>query len=79
MNVKIKYFGAVADKTRVSEELIQFDKEMLTLSDVRSFCENKYQDIQQLKFNLSINMNLKDEGEIVDGDEIAFLPPFAGG
>lgn len=77
--VNIKYFGVIAEKTNLESEKISFDFNQL--SKIVESIKNKY-DLHQLSFQISLNLNLvNSEDSIIvnDGDEIAFLPPFAGG
>ena len=77
--VNIKYFGVIAEKTNLESEKTSFDSNQL--SKIIKSIKNKY-DLHQLSFQISLNLNLvNSEDSIIvhDGDEIAFLPPFAGG
>ena len=77
--VNIRYFGAIAEKTNLESEKTSFDYNQL--SKIVESIKNKY-DLHQLSFQISLNLNLvNSEDSIIvnDGDEIAFLPPFAGG
>jgi|TARA_B100002019_G_scaffold47831_1_gene40476 molybdopterin synthase sulfur carrier subunit len=77
--VNIKYFGVIAEKTNLEIEKTSFDFNQL--SKIVESIKNKY-DLHQLSFQISLNLNLvNSEDSIIvnDGDEIAFLPPFAGG
>ena len=77
--VNIKYFGVIAEKTNLESEKTSFDYNQL--SKIVESIKNKY-DLHQLSFQISLNINLvNSEDSIIvnDGDEIAFLPPFAGG
>ena len=77
--VNIKYFGVIAEKTNLESEKTPFDFNQL--SKIVKSIKDKY-DLHQLSFQISLNLNLvNSEDSIIvhDGDEIAFLPPFAGG
>ena len=77
--VNIKYFSVIAEKTNLESEKTSFDYNQL--SKIVESIKNKY-DLHQLSFQISLNLNLvNSEDSIIvnDGDEIAFLPPFAGG
>ena len=77
--VNIKNFGVIAEKTNLESEKTSFDYNQL--SKIVESIKNKY-DLHQLSFQISLNLNLvNSEDSIIvnDGDEIAFLPPFAGG
>jgi len=79
ISVNIKYFGIIAEKTNLESEKTSFDFNQL--SKIVKSIKDKY-DLHQLSFQISLNLNLvNSEDSIIvnDGDEIAFLPPFAGG
>lgn len=79
MELKIKYFGAVAEEAGLAEEALNFDKESTDVAELKTFCENKYHGMSTLSFQISVNKKLVVSGDVKDGDEVAFLPPFAGG
>ena len=78
MNVSVKYFGAIAEVTGTTEETLDLGEIGNQVKKLKDFCESKYE-IENLSYQLSVNKKLTEEGELKDGDEIAFLPPFAGG
>ena len=75
----IKYFGAIAEITQCTEEHLDVTNEKL--SDILRHLFNKYE-LQQLPIHIALNSNLvsiEAENIIENTDEIALLPPFAGG
>jgi molybdopterin converting factor subunit 1 len=79
MEVTIKYFGAIAEQTGVQEEQLNLAEVGTNLNDLREHCLKKYSGISELSFQLAVNQELEKATELKDGDEVAFLPPFAGG
>lgn len=79
MAITIKYFGAIAEATGVTEEKVTLEEAGDSVEQLRSFCLNKYGAVSDLSFQLAVNQNLTTSGSLNDGDEVAFLPPFAGG
>jgi molybdopterin converting factor subunit 1 len=79
MKVKVKYFGAIAEKTGRNEEVLDLAVIGSQVQDVKSFCLNKYHLTNDESLQMAVNQELNKEGELTDGDEVAFLPPFAGG
>lgn len=78
MKVNIKYFGAIAEKTGRYDELIDVS-EPIDSSSISEVLKAKY-GLHDLTYRLSVNRKLVDERiEIKENDEIALLPPFAGG
>lgn len=78
MKVNIKYFGMIA-------ELVGKDEEVLDISEGSSVSDLKNRQVEKYKISdpealqLAVNQNLNPEIELNEGDEVAFLPPFAGG
>jgi molybdopterin converting factor subunit 1 len=79
MKVTVKYFGAIAEQTGRNEEMLDLGVIGSQVQDVKSFCLKKYSLADEESLQLAVNQELNKEGELSDGDEVAFLPPFAGG
>ena len=78
MEVRIKYFGAVEEKVGLNEELLPLTNQMNKVSELKSFLEEKYH-LSDLSYQIAVNKKLVVDAKLVEGDEVAFLPPFAGG
>lgn len=77
--IAVKYFGAIADKTKSSEEEFSFSG--MPLRDLLSALEQKYQ-LGQFSFSVAINQKIvQDTADYMlkSNDTVALLPPFAGG
>jgi len=73
----IKYFGAIADITQKKEEQFQT---VDSLYELQSEIESQYPEIKTIRYSLALNQSIvKEDAELNDNDEIALLPPFAGG
>ena len=80
MKYTLKYFGLIKDITKLDVEIIELDDLKLTLNDVKGTIENKYPDLRQTLYSFAINQRLvTDNMALQANDEIALLPPFAGG
>lgn len=79
MSITIKYFGAIAEQTGVTEETLDFHTIGSEVSQLKVYCIEKYGLIDDDTFQVAVNQELNKVGPIQDGDEIALLPPFAGG
>ncbi len=79
MKVNVKYFGAIAEQTGTSEETLDLESIGSAVMDLRAYCIKKYNLEDDESLQLAINQELNKDGELHDGDEVAFLPPFAGG
>jgi len=78
MPITIKYFGAIEEVTGVTEESVSLDQ-FDSLEGLKAHALSKYAAIGDLSFQLAVNQILTDSSPLKDGDEVAFLPPFAGG
>lgn len=78
MKVTIKYFGMIAESAGKMEEVLNlpedFSAENLKDQQVEKY---KFKDPEAVQ--LAVNQQLNQDIKLKEGDEIAFLPPFAGG
>lgn len=77
--ITIKYFGMLAEQAQCSQEQLEYTE--LTLSQLVHNIKEKYKFNQQ-QFHVALNQRLVQETEdkpLQLHDEIALLPPFAGG
>ena len=80
MEIKLKYFGLVADHTKKKEEVIFFDGNSVTLLEVQTKLHEIYPELTTTVYSFAINQKLIQGITLVNNlDEIALLPPFAGG
>lgn len=77
--ITIKYFGAIAERTRSQSEEFSFSD--MPLCHLLSELEQKYQ-LNELAFCVAINQKILQDTanyQLKENDIIALLPPFAGG
>lgn len=79
MGVTIKYFGVIAEAAGATTETVDLTETGSSVDELRSYCLKKYGAIGDLSFQIAVNQNLNSSEALKDGDEVAFLPPFAGG
>ncbi len=77
MNLKIKYFGQIAEVTKQHEELIPFSGQLV--SELLDVLYQKYSTLKTKDFQIAQNQELVSLETEISGSEIALLPPFAGG
>ncbi|HAW51949.1 MAG TPA: MoaD/ThiS family protein [Flavobacteriales bacterium] len=79
MNIRIRYFGQVAELTGTNEEIKNLDIGC-DLNDIESEIRSKYE-LDNTYYRIALNQNITDNKETMlnDNDEVAFMPPFAGG
>jgi molybdopterin synthase sulfur carrier subunit len=77
--ITVKYFGAIAEKTKSQGEEFSFSNMLLT--DLLLALEQKYE-LGELTFSVAINQKIVQntaDYSLKSNDVIALLPPFAGG
>lgn len=79
MTVNTYYFGMISDKLKCSSEEHTFERSDQEIN-LRDYFESKYPLLKKLSYKIAVNQELTDvlssEATI---NEIALLPPFAGG
>ncbi|AVR46829.1 MoaD/ThiS family protein [Christiangramia fulva] len=78
MKVKVKYFGMIAEAAGKSEEVLELENK-LSVSELKKRQIVNYKIPDPDAVQIAVNHDLKTEVELKEGDEVAFLPPFAGG
>lgn len=77
MNIKVKLFGSLLDKTGKSELTVNGCTDTDSL---KKTILNEYPQLKECVFLISVNKCLiKGNHKLESGNEIALLPPFAGG
>ena len=77
--IEVKYFGAVAEKTRCSFENVSSSE--VSLKKLLQDLEEKYQ-FESLSFSVAVNQKIVSKTtdySLKTSDIVALLPPFAGG
>jgi len=77
--IEIKYFGAVAEKTKCTFESVSSSE--VSLQKLLQDLEVKYQ-FDSLSFSVAVNQKIVSknaEYTLKKSDVVALLPPFAGG
>jgi molybdopterin synthase sulfur carrier subunit len=79
MKIKVKYFGLLAEAVNKSTEELELDANS-TVLELQTLVKERYPKLQNKNFKVAVNQALV-EGDVVlsEQDEIALLPPFAGG
>ena len=78
MKVTVKYFGLVAEAAEKSEEVMELQGQP-TAWELKTQCLNGLSIVDKDSIQIAVNQNLDDKTTLKDGDEVALLPPFAGG
>jgi molybdopterin synthase sulfur carrier subunit len=78
--IEIKYFGAVAEKTKCEFEKLSFSEEV-SLQKLLQDLNEKYE-FESLSFSVAVNQKIVSKAinyTLQTSDIVALLPPFAGG
>lgn len=77
MNIHIKFFGSLAELIGKSKLVVNDCTDILSVKE-KMICE--YPQLKDCVFLIAVNKKLvKDNHPLEEGNEVAFLPPFAGG
>lgn len=77
MLITIKYFGQIAEVTQKEEESFEFSGALI--SELIEQLYEKYAPLKNKDFKVAQNQELVTLETEISGNEIALLPPFAGG
>jgi molybdopterin converting factor small subunit len=77
MEVKVLFFGVLAE---VSGTNFKYYHNVRSISDLTLKIQDDFPEIVHYNFRISYNNEITDKDALLkSGDEVAFLPPFAGG
>lgn len=77
MDISVLFFGVTAEITGTHRKHYRNVQE---LSDLKKRVEDDFPEIVHHTFRIAVNGEIvNEEPELKEGDEIAYLPPFAGG
>jgi len=79
--IKILYFGMFEEKTGTSNETWEIPENGISVSDFENELLKKYPGFAQMSYTIAVNkqINTNKATSLSENDEIAILPPFAGG
>ncbi len=77
MEVRVLFFGVLAE---VAGTQIKSYRDVKSMSDLKLRIQDDFPEVTHYSYRISLNNTLIDNDHLLsDGDEIAFMPPFAGG
>jgi len=77
MEVKVLFFGVLAEITGTS---LKHYAEVKTIGDLKLRIYDDYPEVIHYNFRISLNNEIiNNDPDLTNGDEIALMPPFAGG
>lgn len=77
MQVKVLFFGVLSEVTGTNWKHY---REVSSISDLKFRIQDEFPEVVNYNFRISLNNEIIDNDTILkDGDEVALMPPFAGG
>lgn len=77
MEVKVLFFGVLAE---VTGSAIKHYSEVGLISDLKHMIADDFPEVVHYNFRIALNNQIiEGEEKLKAGDEVAYLPPFAGG
>lgn len=78
MILKLKYFGMIAEAIGKDNE--ELDVSALTVGELQTLLIKQYNKLEDKNFKIAVNQKMVEEKfNLNNNDEVALLPPFAGG
>lgn len=77
MEIQVLLFGILAEKAGETTIIIQG---ITDIESLKTYMFDRFPEFEDLTFQVSVNKDLiRENASLKDGDEVALLPPFAGG
>jgi molybdopterin synthase sulfur carrier subunit len=77
MEVKVLFFGVLAEVTCTN--CIHY-REVKSIGDLKHRIQDDFPEVVHYNFRISLNNEIiNNDPKLKDGDEVALMPPFAGG
>lgn len=77
MEIKVLFFGVLAEVTGV---IMKHYREIASFDDLKKRLSDDFPELIHYTYRVAVNSQLSDSDmELNDGDEVALMPPFAGG
>lgn len=80
MTLSIKYFGMIAETIGKQEEKVEIFSQQISVALLVELLLKKYPNLNLKSFKIAVNQSVAENAALInENDEIALLPPFAGG
>jgi molybdopterin synthase sulfur carrier subunit len=77
MEISVLFFGVLAEVTGTRNK---YYRDIKSFDDLGHRIEDDFPEIVHYNFRIAVNSEITNENPLLsDGDEVACLPPFAGG
>jgi len=78
MILKLKYFGMIAEA--IGKDGEELDISASTVRELQMLLIKQYNKLENKNFKIAVNQKMVEESfNLNNNDEVALLPPFAGG
>jgi molybdopterin converting factor small subunit len=75
--IKVLFFGALSEISGREQQTIELSG---NLGDLLNIINSENPELGNTRFSIAVNQEISPvDKELSDGDEVALLPPFAGG
>ena len=76
--MNVKYFGMIAEWVGTNQNEIKLSG--TSVNDLKKQLESQYEKLNGISYHVAVDQNIGTEDqELTENNEIALLPPFAGG
>ena len=80
MKINVLYFGKIAALTQLKSEVVEMQGDVCTVKELQIKLGANYVELKNSTFRVAVNRALRNDKDLIsDQDEVAFLPPYAGG
>jgi molybdopterin converting factor small subunit len=79
MRCEVRFFGMIAEKLMLPNEVINLDTDIIDLQDLKKSIKLKYPALDGMTFTIAVDGVLSNSIRDKEVKTIAILPPFAGG
>lgn len=77
MEIKVLFFGVLAE---VTQTMFRHYRDVISYNDLINRIQNEFPEIVHYNYRVAVNSEIINEDpELKNLDEVAFMPPFAGG
>jgi molybdopterin converting factor small subunit len=77
MEIKVLFFGVLAE---VTQTMFRHYRDVISYSDLLNRIQDEFPEIVHYNYRVAVNSEIVNEDPgLKNMDEVAFMPPFAGG
>jgi len=78
MKIEVLFFGVLSEIT--GKQALSLDENAADTNELNDKLRGEYPEIKTVTYRIAVNHEIIDSNtKLNDGDEVAFMPPFAGG